>query len=217
MKVAVIQFPGSSSDVLNAAKKAGIDAEHVDCRETSLDAYDGILIPSGASYGHYLRPGAIAAVAPIIPAIKQAAQDNKPVVGIQNGFQILTEIGLLPGSLAQNKNVKFISRNETITVANSNSKFTNYLNKTITFPIAHATGQYMASEETLKQLQDNNQIVFTYANNPNGSALDIAGITNEAGNVLGLMPHPERATDTILGSEDGLQLFKNIANWGQQS
>lgn len=216
MKVAVIQFPGSSSDVLNAARLAGIDAKHVDYRETSLDTYDGVLIPSGASFGNYLRPGAIAAVAPIVPAIKQAAADNKPVVGIQNGFQILTEIGLLPGSLAQNKNVKFINRNESITVVNSNSPFTQQLNQTVAFPIAHAAGQYMASEETLNQLEENNQIVFTYTNNPNGSALDIAGITNEAGNVLGLMPHPERATDKILGSDDGLQLFKNIANWGQQ-
>ncbi|MFC3900374.1 phosphoribosylformylglycinamidine synthase subunit PurQ [Aliicoccus persicus] len=216
MKVAVIQFPGSSSDVLNAARLAGIDAAHVDYRETSLDTYDGVLIPSGASFGNYLRPGAIAAVAPIVPAIKQAAADNKPVVGIQNGFQILTEIGLLPGSLAQNKNVKFINRNESITVSNSNSPFTQQLNQTVAFPIAHAVGQYMASEETLNQLEENNQIIFTYTNNPNGSALDIAGITNEAGNVLGLMPHPERATDKILGSDDGLQLFKNIANWGQQ-
>ena len=216
MKVAVIQFPGSSSDVLNAARLAGIDAKHIDYRETSLDTYDCVLIPSGASFGNYLRPGAIAAVAPIVPAIKQAAADYKPVVGIQNGFQILTEIGLLPGSLAQNKNVKFINRNESITVANSNSPFTQQLNQTVSFPIAHAAGQYMASEETLNQLEENNQIVFTYTNNPNGSVLDIAGITNEAGNVLGLMPHPERATDKILGSDDGLQLFKNIANWGQQ-
>lgn len=217
MKLAIIQFPGSSGDLLNAALKVGMEAEFVDYRETSLDGFDGVLIPGGSSFGDYLRPGGIAAVAPIIPAIKQMAADKKPVIGISNGFQVLTEIELLPGALLRNSNQQFICRDETLRVANNDSAFTkNYKKENVVFPIAQSDGHYFAQEETLDALTHNNQIVFTYTDNPNGSARDIAGITNKDGNVLGLMAHPERALETILGSDDGLQLFKNIANWGQQ-
>lgn len=219
MKLAVVRFPGSNCDrdMLNAALKVGIDAEYVDYRDTTLDGYDGVLIPGGFSFGDYLRTGAMAAVAPITPAIKQMAEDKKPVVGICNGFQILTELKLLPGALIYNDNHQFISRNETLRV-NNNSAFTkNYDNDaSVVFPIAHGEGHYFATPETLDALEANDQIVFTYTDNPNGSSRDIAGIVNEDGNVLGMMPHPERALEKILGSDDGLQLFKNIANWGQQ-
>lgn len=220
MKLAVIQFPGSNCnrDMLNAGLKVGIDAQFVDYRETSLDAYDGVLIPGGFSFGDYLRTGAMASVTPITPAIAKAAKDLKPVLGVCNGFQILTELKLLPGALIHNNNHTFISRNESIRVKNNTTGFTKGYdeNQDVIFPIAHGEGQYFATPETLEELEKNNQIVFTYNNNPNGSARDIAGIINKEGNVLGLMPHPERAMEKLLGSEDGLQLFKNLAKWGRQ-
>ncbi len=220
MKLAVIQFPGSNCDrdMLNAAVRVGLTAEFVDYRETSLDGFDGVLIPGGFSFGDYLRTGAMASVAPITQAIKDAAAVKKPVVGICNGFQILTELKLLPGALIHNNNHNFISRDESIRVKNNTTDFTkNYEdNQNVIFPIAHGEGQYFATPETLDSLEENNQIVFTYNNNPNGSARDIAGIINKEGNVLGMMPHPERAMEMLLGSEDGLQFFKNIAKWGRQ-
>lgn len=220
MKFAVIEFPGSNCDrdMLNAALSTGMEAEYVDYRKTSLDGYDGVLVPGGFSFGDYLRCGAMARVAPIIDEVKRLADEGKPVLGVCNGFQILTEIGLLPGALLHNESHQFICRNESLTIANNNTQFTHLYNEreTVVYPIAHGEGSYYCSEETLQELQANNQIVLTYTENPNGSVEDIAGIVNKAGNVLGMMPHPERAMDTLLGSEDGKRLFQSILeSWGK--
>lgn len=217
MKFAVIQFPGSNCDrdLLNAALKNGAKADYVDYRETSLDDFDGVLVPGGFSFGDYLRSGAMASVAPVTKAIKEAAESGKPVLGICNGFQILTEIGLLPGALIHNDQHTFISRDENLKITNSGTKFTHGYqnNQDVIYPVAHGEGHYYCDDKTYKQLKDNNQIVLTYNENPNGSRGDIAGIINEEGNVLGMMPHPERALEKLLGSDDGLILFENLANW----
>ena len=215
MKFAVIQFPGSNCDfdllwairdVMNA------EAEFVWHDETSLDGFDGVLIPGGFSYGDYLRCGAIASFANIMPEIKRLAAEGKPVFGTCNGFQILIEAGLLPGALLRNDSLKFVSKWQDLKV-NHTSKFTSEFdeNEIIKLPIAHGEGKYIADEATLSNLTANNQIIFTYENgNPNGSVQNIAGITNEAGNVLGMMPHPERAMEKLLGGADGKKMFASI-------
>lgn len=217
MKFAVIRFPGSNCDrdMLNAIVKAGGEAEYVDYRETTLSSYDGVLIPGGFSFGDYLRSGAMASVAPITAAIKEAAADNKPVLGVCNGFQILTEIGLLPGALIFNDTHTFISRNETLTITNNDTPFTSEYEEgeSVVYPVAHGEGHYYCDDETYQQLVANNQIVLTYNDNPNGSRNDIAGIINENGNVLGMMPHPERALEALLGSDDGMRLFARMTEW----
>lgn len=220
MKFAVIRFPGSNCDrdLYNAAIKSGAEADYVDYRETSLDNYDGVLIPGGFSFGDYLRSGAMASVAPVTAAIKKLADEGRPVLGICNGFQILTEIGLLPGALIHNDSHTFISRNESLKIVNNQTAFTDQYehNENVIFPIAHGEGHYYCSDETYEILVKTNQIVLTYNNNPNGSRNDIAGIVNEAGNVCGMMPHPERALETLLGSEDGYRIFDSIAKWGDK-
>lgn len=217
MKFAVIQFPGSNCDrdMLNAALKVGAEAEFVDYRETSLEGFDGVLIPGGFSFGDYLRSGAMASVAPVTKAIKEAATTGKPVLGICNGFQILTEIGLLPGALIFNNQHTFVSRNESLKVINNTTAFTRSYGQgeDVIYPVAHGEGHYFCDDETYNNLVANNQIVLTYNKNPNGSRNDIAGIVNEKGNVLGMMPHPERALETLLGSDNGLKLFKEMTKW----
>lgn len=217
MKFAVIRFPGSNCDrdLYNAVVKSGANADYVDYRETDLSNYDGVLIPGGFSFGDYLRSGAMASVAPITNEIKKLAADGKPVLGICNGFQILTEIGLLPGALIHNDNHTFISRNESLKITNNQTKFTDLYEKgeDVVFPIAHGEGHYYCSDETYQELVENDQIILTYNDNPNGSRNDIAGLVNEAGNVCGMMPHPERAIDLLLGSEDGSRIFERMTNW----
>jgi len=214
-RFAVIVFPGSNcdADMLHAIKD-GInqDAEFVWHTETSLEGFDGVMIPGGFSYGDYLRCGALANQSPIMPAIKKAADEGKPVMGVCNGFQILTESGLLPGALLRNKNLKFICDRTPLVVENNNTMFTKEYNKgeTVHFPIAHGEGNYYCDEETLANLKKNNQIVFTYGDNPNGSLENIAGIINERGNVLGMMPHPEHAVEDLLASSAGLGMFKSM-------
>lgn len=214
MRFAVIQFPGSNCDWdLYYAVTEGLKetATFVDYRATSFTA-DAVLIPGGFSYGDYLRSGAIARVAPVMQAVKAFANSGKPVLGICNGFQILTEAGLLPGALRVNRDQKFICQNQALTVMNATTCFTNQYqtNETIHLPIAHGEGNYYCSPEQLVELKANKQIVFTYQNNPNGSVADIAGIINQTGNVLGMMPHPERASDQLLGNTDGLRLFMSL-------
>lgn len=216
MKFAVLVFPGSNCDIdmYHAIKdELGEEVEYVWHAETDLSGFDGILVPGGFSYGDYLRCGAMANQSNIMAEVKKAADAGKPVLGVCNGFQILTEAGLLPGALLRNKNLKFMCRTIQLKVENNNTLFTNQYEQgqVINIPIAHGEGNYYCDEETLQKLKDNNQIVFTYSGeNPNGSLEDIAGIINERGNVLGMMPHPERAVDALVGGSDGLAVFKSI-------
>ncbi|MEY8754304.1 phosphoribosylformylglycinamidine synthase subunit PurQ [Peribacillus frigoritolerans] len=220
MKFAVIVFPGSNCDVdmYHAVKDAlREEVEYVWHSTDNLDQYDGILLPGGFSYGDYLRSGAIARFSNVMAEVVKAAQAGKPVLGVCNGFQILLEAGLLPGAMRRNEGLKFICRNVGLKVENNQSMFTTgyELNETITIPVAHGEGNYYCDDETLAELKQNNRILFTYdGENPNGSLEQIAGITNEQGNVLGMMPHPERAVDSLLGSKDGLKIFQSIVkNW----
>ncbi|MEK5078330.1 phosphoribosylformylglycinamidine synthase subunit PurQ [Solibacillus sp. FSL W7-1436] len=223
MKFAVLVFPGSNCDIdmFHAIKdELGEEVEYVWHTATSLDGFDGALVPGGFSYGDYLRCGAMANQSNIMSALKEFAAQGKPVLGVCNGFQILTEAGLLPGALIRNKNLKFMCRTVQLKVENNNTLFTNGYEEgeVINIPIAHGEGNYYCDDETLASLQANNQIVFTYeGENPNGSLADIAGIINKEGNVLGMMPHPERAANEIVGGADGLKLFKSIVKqWREQ-
>ena len=214
-KCAVLVFPGSNCDndayyVLN--KTFNIEVDFVWHKNSNLDSYNMILIPGGFSYGDYLRTGAIAKFSPIMKEVVSKSKKGTPIIGICNGFQILLECGLLPGALINNKKIKFLSKDVVLEVKNNSSVFTKKLKigDKLKMPIAHREGNYIANDETLKLLQDNDRILFKYLNNPNGSQLDIAGISNDMGNVLGMMPHPERACDKILGSEDGKLIFESI-------
>ncbi|WP_407892880.1 phosphoribosylformylglycinamidine synthase subunit PurQ [Lacticaseibacillus sp. N501-2] len=215
MLAAVLTFPGSNcdDDLLWAVKDiAGADAELVSAKTESLDGFDVVLVPGGFSYGDYLRSGAIAKFAPIMPALKAFADNGGYVLGICNGFQILTEAGLLPGALQWNTSLEFICEPEPLIVVNEQTAFSNQYtkNQAICLPIAHGEGNYYADADTLAQIEANHQVVFRYANNPNGSLNDIAGLTNKAGNVLGMMPHPERAVEALLGGTDGLGVFASL-------
>ncbi|GLB47455.1 phosphoribosylformylglycinamidine synthase subunit PurQ [Philodulcilactobacillus myokoensis] len=217
MRFAVISFPGSNCDrdlYYAIVDSLGEQADLISYTSTDLSKYDTILIPGGFSYGDYLRSGAIAKFAPAMKSVKAFAASGRPVIGICNGFQILTEAGLLPGTLQHNTNISFISEWEPLEVVNNKTPFTNQyqVNQKIKLPIAHGDGNYYCDDDTLKSLKQNHQIVFKYRNNPNGSVDDIAGIVNRKGNVLGMMPHPERATEKILGGQDGLTLFQSILN-----
>ena len=219
MHFAVIVFPGSNCDhdayhVFRHILDVPVD--FVWHGETDLKKYDAILIPGGFSYGDYLRTGAIARFSPVMESIIKEANAGKPVFGICNGFQILIESGLLPGALIVNQDVRFLSQNVSIEVNSTNSIYTRSLKKgrRLTMPIAHKQGNFIADEDTLNMLQDEDRIAFRYYKgrngNPNGSKKRIAGILNKKRNVLGMMPHPERAAESILGSDDGIDIFKSI-------
>ncbi|GAB6682845.1 phosphoribosylformylglycinamidine synthase subunit PurQ [Bacillus cereus] len=215
MKFAVIVFPGSNCDVdmFHAIKdELGEEVDYVWHDTENLDGYDAILLPGGFSYGDYLRCGAISRFANAMKAVQKAAEQGKPILGVCNGFQILVESGLLPGALMRNENLKFMCRTVQLRVENNETMFTSQYEKdeVINIPIAHGEGNYYCDEETLKQLEENNQIAFRYVENPNGSVSDIAGIVNEKGTVLGMMPHPERAVDELLGGAEGLKVFQSI-------
>ncbi|KAB2331642.1 phosphoribosylformylglycinamidine synthase subunit PurQ [Bacillus mesophilum] len=220
MKFAVIVFPGSNCDIdmFHAIKdELGAEAEYVWHDTESLDEFDGILLPGGFSYGDYLRSGAIARFSNVMKEVVKAAEAGKPILGVCNGFQVLLEAGLLPGAMRRNETLKFICRPVQLKVENRETMFTSSYQEQeeIMIPIAHGEGNYYCDEQTLAQLKENKQIVFTYSGtNPNGSLEDIAGIVNKKGNVLGMMPHPERAVDELLGGADGLKLFQSIVkNW----
>ena len=221
MKFAVIVFPGSNCDLdlLWAIKDVmGAEAEYVRHDATSLEAFDGVLLPGGFSYGDYLRCGAIARFSNIMSEVIRFADEGKPVFGTCNGFQVLTEAGLLPGVLKRNESLHFICKTIPLEVVNNQTKFTSEYeaNQVLQLPIAHGEGNYYCDEATLKELEENNQIVFKYQDNVNGSLKNIAGITNKAGNVLGMMPHPERAMEELLGSTDGKKFFASILkNFGK--
>ncbi|WP_438448113.1 phosphoribosylformylglycinamidine synthase subunit PurQ [Gorillibacterium sp. sgz5001074] len=223
MNFAVLVFPGSNCDLdcYKAVESTiGQPVDYVWQTETDLSKYDCIIVPGGFSYGDYLRCGAIANFAPVMGALKEAARAGKYILGICNGFQILTESGLLPGALMRNKTLKFRCHPSALEVVNNKTPFTNQYaaGEKIDIPIAHGEGNYYCDEATLKELQAHNQIVFRYAaENPNGSVADIAGICSKEGNVVGMMPHPERAVDQLLGSEDGVRMFTSIlSTWREK-
>ena len=213
---AVIVFPGSNCDydAYYALKKIlNVNVDFIWHKENDLTQYDAILIPGGFSYGDYLRTGAIARFSPIMKSLIDESKKGKPIIGICNGFQILLESGLLPGSLINNKNIKFLSKEVKLNVITNKSIFTqnSSVGDVLTMPIAHREGNYIAKPEILKELQDENRILFEYVDeNPNGSMLNIGGIINKKRNVLGMMPHPERACEIILGSDDGRKIFESM-------
>ncbi|MEP6342577.1 MAG: phosphoribosylformylglycinamidine synthase subunit PurQ [Maricaulaceae bacterium] len=216
MRTAVIVFPASNCDrdaAVALEKVTGRKAEMIWHRETEIPKdIEFVVIPGGFSYGDYLRCGAIASRSPIVQDLVAKANKGLVVTGFCNGFQILTETGLLPGALVRNKGLKFVCRPQKLKVTNTNTRFTKRYDNvdTVTFPIAHHDGNYFADDETVKRLEKNGQVLFKYDDNPNGSVKDIAGICNEAGNVFGMMPHPERAIDSAHGGTDGLDFFKSI-------
>tara|TARA_B110000263_G_scaffold227428_1_gene219748 strand:- start:116 stop:778 length:663 start_codon:yes stop_codon:yes gene_type:complete len=215
-RFAIIVFPGSNCDHDAYHVVKSIDntsADFIWHKETDLKSYDAIIVPGGFSYGDYLRAGAIARFSPIMRAVIDESKKGKKIIGICNGFQILIECGLLPGSLLNNINIKFLSKNVSLEVVNNESSFTHLIDKkdVLSMPIAHRQGNYFADKQLVKELEDNNQIAFKYKyENPNGSISDIAGILNSKKNVLGMMPHPERASDSLLGSRDGYKIFQSI-------
>lgn len=231
MSIAIIQFGGSNCDldVLHVLQDVvGIDAELVWYKEENLDRFEGIVVPGGFSYGDYLRAGAIAARTPIMNSIKKLADDGKPVIGICNGFQVLTESGLLSGALTTNEYPKFRCESKLLRVETTDTPFTSKFKRgdVISVPIAHMEGNFYADEETLAMLDNNGQVAFRYVDtngkatdeaNPNGSQENIAGIVNAKKNVLGMMPHPERASEDVLGSKDGLKIFESMAEFISQS
>ncbi|WP_276356625.1 phosphoribosylformylglycinamidine synthase subunit PurQ [Cohnella caldifontis] len=218
MKFAVLVFPGSNCDLdmFHAVQDTvGQDVDYVWHTATDLSAYDAILVPGGFSYGDYLRCGSIARFAPVMAEVYKAAEAGKFVLGVCNGFQILTEAGLLPGALIRNNSLKFRCHPVDLVVENARTAFTNAYaqGESVRIPIAHGEGNYYVDAETLEQLKKNNQIVFRYAGeNPNGSIHNIAGVCNERGNVVGMMPHPERAVSELLGSKDGARMFTSVLN-----
>ncbi len=215
MKFGVVVFPGSNCDHdawFATTQNLGQQAEFLWHDSQDLKGADAIILPGGFSYGDYLRCGAIARFSPIMDAVRRFAQQGGPVMGFCNGFQILCEAGLLPGALLRNAGMKFICRPVELEVATTNSPFTNELSprQHLTIPIAHGEGCYQAEESVLDQLEADDRVAFRYVDNPNGSARSIAGILSAGRNVLGMMPHPERATDPLMGSTDGRLIFNSL-------
>lgn len=226
MKVGIIVFPGSNCDhdaEYTFKEILKLDTKMIWHKETSLDDVDLLFIPGGFSFGDYLRSGAIAGNSPIMKEVVNFANKGKPVIGVCNGFQILTEVGLLPGALMRNKSLKFICDIAPLKVVNTNTQFSSACktDQILRIPIAHGEGNFEATPDMLEDIEANQQVVFRYSNlngdvddssNPNGSWHNIAGIVNKNGNVLGMMPHPERAIASELGSTDGLIIFESLLN-----
>ncbi len=226
MKFGVVVFPGSNCDhdaYHVVSKHVGQPVDFIWHQETDLSCFDAVIVPGGFSYGDYLRAGALARFSPVMMSIKQFASDGKFVFGICNGFQILCEAGLLPGALIRNEGLHFVCRHINLKLENPNTPFTNALDpaRILSIPIAHAEGNYICDDATYQELEENDQIVFrycdangeiTYRANPNGSRSNIAGICNTKRNVLGMMPHPERACEELLGSNDGRDIFRSLTN-----
>jgi len=215
MKAGVIVFPGSNCDhdawyAVNENLHGR--AEFIWHDSTNLGDVDAVILPGGFSYGDYLRCGAIARFSPVMQAVKKFAADGGLVLGICNGFQILVEAGLLPGALLRNRELKFICKEVQLSTETTASPFTSKLKRgqTLRIPIAHGEGQYFADEHTLDELEGEDRVAFRYVENPNGSARSIAGILNRERNVMGMMPHPERACDPLMGSTDGIGIFESI-------
>lgn len=216
-RFAVVVFPGSNCDkdlLWGLREIAGADAEFVRHDETDLTGFDAVMLPGGFSYGDYLRCGAIARMSPVMTEVRRFATEGRPVFGTCNGFQILCEAGLLPGVLLRNTSLRFVCTTTDVEVASTATRFTSQYTpgQKLRLPVAHAEGRYSVTAQELADLTTNNQIAFRYSpgTNPNGSVNDIAGVTNRAGNVLGMMPHPERAVESLLGSDDGLPFFTSL-------
>ena len=226
MKFGIVVFPGtwSDTDCYDAVTtNLGQLAKYIWHKETDLSGLDCIVLPGGFSYGDYLRPGAIAKFSPVMASVAEFAGEGKPVIGICNGFQILCESGLLPGVLRQNDHLEFRCEWVDLKVENANSTFSNLATdgQILGVPISHGDGNYYAPDDVIEQLEAQKRVIFRYSTpeggitksaNPNGSINNIAGITNEAGNVLGMMPHPERCCDPLLGGSDGLVIFQSIVD-----
>lgn len=220
MKLAVLKFPGSNcdQDAFHALRDdLKIETEYVWHESTSLAGFEGVFVPGGFSYGDYLRCGAMASRAPIMVEVQRFVNEGRPVIGACNGFQILCEAGILPGALLLNQAQKFVCRDVYLAAQTRRSPWTESVDRVIRIPIAHGEGRYVVDSETLKELEDNEQIAFRYVSptgerteesNPNGSVDSIAGVLNKRGNVLGLMPHPERASRSLLGNTDGLLILR---------
>jgi phosphoribosylformylglycinamidine synthase subunit PurQ / glutaminase len=226
MKFGVVVFPGSNCDhdaYHVVSKHVGQPVDFIWHKQTDLSGYDAVIIPGGFSYGDYLRAGALAHFSPVMSSVKEFAAQGKFVFGICNGFQILCESGLLPGALIRNRDLHFACKHVNIKTENAETPFTSGLTegKVLSIPIAHAEGNYVCDDSTFSQLEENGQIVFRYCDengeitaesNPNGARSNIAGICNLNRNVLGMMPHPERACEDLLGSNDGRDIFKSLTN-----
>lgn len=223
----IVVFPGSNCDhdCYHAIKHVfGQDCEFLWHHETDVERFDCIVLPGGFSYGDYLRTGSIASLSPVMKSVEKFANAGNPVIGICNGFQVLVESGLLPGALIKNSSLKFVCKRVSVRVESTNNLFTENMKvgDVLDIPVAHAEGNYFCTPEELKELNDNSQVTFRYCeedgdlsseSNPNGSIENIAGITNKAGNVLGMMPHPERCAEEILEGTQGKLIFESIISW----
>ncbi len=213
-KVGVVVFPGSNCehDVVQAVQWLGASGQLLWHGDSSVGDVDAVILPGGFAHGDYLRPGALARFSPIMDAVRTFAQSGGPVVGICNGFQVLTEAGLLPGALQKNTHLRFLCQPTRLVVTSTASVLTGLaqVGDELVVPINHFLGSYVCDDETLRQLHDEGRVVLRYVDNPNGSVDDIAGIANAAGNVVGLMPHPERAAQALLGSDDGVVLLRSL-------
>lgn len=227
MKFGIIVFPGSNCDhdCYHVTKDVlGHDAEFIWHKDTSLDGAGCLILPGGFSYGDYLRSGAMASCSPVMASVRKFASDGGLVIGICNGFQILQEAGLLPGALMRNQTLKFICRDVHVRVERNDSPFTSScsVGDVLRIPIAHMDGNFFADDAMLGRLNNKRQILFRYCSgdgelgddvNPNGSTEAIAGVTNDEGNVCGMMPHPERCSESVLGNQDGIKIFESIISW----
>jgi phosphoribosylformylglycinamidine synthase len=224
LKVAVIRTPGSNCDqdaFHTLSDVVGADPQYVWHRDSSLEGFDAVVIPGGFTYGDYLRGGAIASLSPIVAEVKRFAEEGRPVIGICNGFQILTESGILPGALVRNEGCRFLCQEVFLKAVNTESWWTKGIDRPLSIHIAHNEGRYIADEDTLNRLEGDDLIAFVYCeadgsvtmtSAPNGSSRGIAGILNERGNVLGMMPHPERGSSAILGNVDGRAILDRLAS-----
>jgi len=222
LKVAVIQLPGSNcdQDALHSLRDdVGVQAEYVWYEQDTLAGFDSVFLPGGFSYGDYLRCGAMASLAPVMAEVRRFASEGRPVIGVCNGFQALCEAKLLPGALLQNASERFVCRTVYLEATGRASLWTDGVDRIVRLPIAHGEGRYVCDDETLRQIQDDGLVAFRYVDsdgkateeaNPNGSAGNVAGVLNAQGNVLGMMPHPERATRQLLGGTDGLLILGGL-------
>ena len=211
--VGIVVFPGSNCDrdMFWALEGClGIKTEFIWHESSDISSFDAIVLPGGFSYGDYLRCGAVARFSPLINSLYDFVKTGRKVIGICNGFQILTESGFLPGALTTNKSLDFVCKDSELEIITTKGNWFNSSNNKINLPIAHGEGRYFCEEDTFKELSDNDLIALRYLNNPNGSSYDIAGVINKEGNVLGLMPHPERACDSTIGGNDGLFTLKSL-------